>query len=337
MHLTALVDNPNHVCCRYRLSAFEPFLQAAGHRLTLASLPSSWLGRLKFWRSLASSDAVILQRKLLSAWDLHFLARAARCLIFDFDDAIFLHDSYSSRAMKSPSRWRRFEAIVRKAAAVTAGNRFLCNEAMRAFSGSRTTFIPTCVDPARYTIARHARAFAGVQLVWIGSSSTLQGLESVQPLLEQIGQRCFGLSLKLICDRFLHLRHLPVIPCAWQEAREADELAAADIGISWLPDDLWSRGKCGLKILQYMAAGLPVVANPVGVQAEMVEHGKTGLLAETAGQWIEAIGRLAADPALRTQMGLAGRERLEKLYSVRVGASRWLDLLETLRQVKEAA
>ena len=113
-------------------------------------------------------------------------------------------------------------------------------------------------------------------------------------------------------------------------------MATSDIGISWLPDDTWSQGKCGLKVLQYMAAGLPVVANPVGVQAEMVRHGETGFLAETPDQWAEAVGRLARDPALRRTMGRAGRRRVETGFSVAFGAGRWLEVLRRLEQ-KEAA
>jgi len=128
---------------------------------------------------------------------------------------------------------------------------------------------------------------------------------------------------------------LPVLCCPWSQATEAAELASADIGISWLPGDLWSRGKCCLKVLQYMAAGLPVVANPIGVQAHLVRHGKTGFLVETPEQWTEAIGRLAHDPELRRLMGRAGRQRVEQDFSVAVGARRWLDVLQEAQGRKE--
>jgi glycosyltransferase involved in cell wall biosynthesis len=153
--------------------------------------------------------------------------------------------------------------------------------------------------------------------------------------LEHLGQRWPGLDLKIICDRFLQLRHLPVLCCPWSQATEAAELASADIGISWLPGDLWSRGKCCLKVLQYMAAGLPVVANPIGVQAHLVRHGKTGFLAETPEEWAEAIGRLAHDPELRRLMGRAGRLRVEQDFSVAVGARRWLQVLQETQGRKE--
>ena len=167
-------------------------------------------------------------------------------------------------------------------------------------------------------------------MAWIGSSSTLQGLEQSRDLWEHLGERIPGLVLKLVCDRPLTMERLRVDFCAWSEAGEAAALADADIGISWVPDDAWSRGKCGLKVLQYMAAGLPVVANPVGVQAEMVQHGRTGFLAETPEQWHEAVQHLAADAALRSRLGHAGRQRLEREFSVTAGATLWQNTLERL-------
>src|SRR5262249_60525366 len=125
---------------------------------------------------------------------------------------------------------------------------------------------------------------------------------------------------KLILGQFWLFRNLPVDPRPCSERTEAAEIAAADIGISHLPDDDWSRGKCGLKVLQYMAAGLPVVANPVGVQAEMVQHGVNGFLADTPEQWCDAINALAADHGLRERMGRAGRLRVETEFSVATGA-----------------
>jgi glycosyltransferase involved in cell wall biosynthesis len=152
-------------------------------------------------------------------------------------------------------------------------------------------------------------------------------LVALRPVLEEAGGRQPGLILKIISDRFFSLQHMLVQSCPWSEATEAEELARADIGISWLPDDDWSRGKCGLKILQYMAAGLPVIANPVGVQADMVRHGESGFLASTPAEWVKAIARLARDPELRKQMGARGREQAGKYFGVGVGAKKWISLL----------
>ncbi|MBL8796958.1 MAG: glycosyltransferase family 4 protein [Planctomycetia bacterium] len=336
MHITALVESAEHVCCRYRLTAFRPFLERAGHTLELRSWPRAWWDRLTLGRKGGLGDAVIIQRKLLPYWQLYLLRRAARWLLFDFDDAVFLRDSYAAKGSFSGQRQHRFAATVRAADVIVAGNDFLAEHATRSTTARRVRVVPTCVEPERYPPAEHHRQ-TDVQLVWVGSSSTLRGLEAVQPLLESIGQRCPSVRLKLVCDRFLQLERLLVLACPWSEATEAAEIAAADIGISWVPDDGWSRGKCGLKVLQYMAAGLPVVANPVGVQADMVRHGETGFLAETAHQWAEAIALLASQPELRRSMGAAGRQRVERDFSVAHGAGRWLALLDDLQQRRMAA
>ncbi|MBI1914569.1 MAG: glycosyltransferase family 4 protein [Planctomycetes bacterium] len=328
MHLVALVDSPDHVCCRYRLAAFRSQLRAAGHHLELRSFPSDLWGRLWLGSDLRHADAVILQRRLLPVWQLRPLRRRVRRMLFDLDDAVFLRDSYSPKGLHDCRRLRRFAATVRVADAVVAGNSYLADSARQ--HGGTARVIPTCVNPAVYSLAKHTRCGAGVQLVWIGSSSTLKGLEAITPLLETLGAECPGVRLKLVCDRFLRLRSLPVEECPWSEAGEAHALAEADVGIAWVPDDLWSRGKCGLKVLQYMAAGLPVVANPVGVQAEMVRHGETGFLAETPQEWVEAVRCLAGDPDLRRRMGRAARARVEAEFSVDAGAALWLELLEHL-------
>jgi glycosyltransferase involved in cell wall biosynthesis len=336
VHLTALVEGPEHVCCRYRVAAYRPYLERAGHSLDLRPRPQSWCDWFRAARELRDSDTILLQRRLLQRWQLWLIRRAARRLLFDFDDAVFLRDSYASRGFHSAGRLRRFAATVRAADTVIAGNDYLAAQAARLACPARVHVIPTCVDPRRYPSATHsddastARAGGVVRLVWVGSSSTLQGLEAIRPLLEHLGQGIPGLQLKLICDRFQRFENLPVIPCPWTESGEGAEIAAADIGISWVPDDPWSRGKCGLKVLQYMAAGLPVVANPVGVHAEMIRHGENGFLVETPAEWADAVRELARRPALRRCLGEAGRRRVERDYSVAAGARRWLDLLGKL-------
>jgi glycosyltransferase involved in cell wall biosynthesis len=340
VHLTALTEHPDHVCCRYRVLAFRALLERAGHSLEVRPWPRRWWEWFRLGRELHQADAVLVQRRLLQRWQRYLLRRAARRLLFDFDDAVFLRDSYAPRGLHSAVRMRRFAAMVEAADAVVAGNEFLAHEAALWAGRPRIHLIPTCVEPTRYPLAEHRRRLdhpEGVRLVWVGSGSTLRGLESIRPLLEHLGERLPGLRLHLICDRFLHLQHLPVQPCPWSEATEAGDLAAADIGMSWVPDDLWSRGKCGLKVLQYMAAGLPVVANPVGVQAELVRPEETGLLADSPEEWVRAVGRLAADPALRQRLGEAGRRLVEREYSVASGAARWIALLDGFQRVRKSA
>ncbi len=331
MRIIALVKSLEHVCCRYRLAAYRPFLEQAGHQLELRPWPKTWWARLHLQRWIGRTDAIILQRILPSPRQLDQLRQACQFFLYDFDDAVFIRDSFAPRGHACSRQARAFARVVRSAHAVIAGNAYLQEKANTWTQSDTTHRIPTCIDPALYPLAEHSRR-GPAQLVWIGSASTLQGLEQMLPILENLGKSRPGLHLKIICDRFLNLHHLPVICRPWAKDQEGIELASADIGISWVPDDPWSLGKCGLKIIQYMAAGLPVVANPVGLQANLVRDGETGFLARTPREWEQAIDRLAADPELRRRLGQAGRALVETQYHVAQGASRWLALLDRLQE-----
>jgi glycosyltransferase involved in cell wall biosynthesis len=331
VRIAALVESEDHVCCRYRVAAFRESFADAGHELVIRPLPRSPFGRLGIGRGLADADAVIVQRKLLPHWAVALLRRRVRKVIFDFDDAVWLRDSYSPRGFEDPARLRRFRAIVAASDLVVAGNDYLAAEAARHTAADRVVVIPTCVEPANYPQATH-RDRGGLQLVWIGSHSTLRGLERFKRALNAIGRAVPGTRLKLICDRFITVPALHVDRCSWSEATEAAEIASSDVGISWVPDDPWSKGKCGLKILQYQAAGLPVVANPVGVHSQMVLDGETGFHATAAEDWPAAIRWLANDVSLRIRFGAAGRRQVEERFSVAVGARKWMAALERLVQ-----
>lgn len=334
MRLVALVESENHVCCRYRLAAFRYHFVEAGHQLDILPLPATPFQRLTIGRGLEDAGAVIIQRKLLPRWTVALLRRRVRRLIFDFDDAVWLRDSYSSRGFDDPKRTSRFRAIIRACDLVVAGNEFLAEEARRYTSEDRIIVIPTCVEPTSYPVSSHSQ-HDEPQLVWIGSASTLRGLERFTQTLSAVGSSIPGIRLKLICDRFLQIPHLAIDTCAWRQETESGEIAAADIGISWVPDDPWSRGKCGLKILQYQAAGLPVVANPVGVHANMVLDGVTGFTASTTEEWVGAIARLANNSELRRRLGVAGRQQVEIRYSVMAGARVWRSALERLAGIAQ--
>lgn len=319
MKALALVESPEHVCCRYRIRAFAPALEAAGVGLEIEGLASGALARARQIRGLDGAEVVLVQRKLLSSWQIGMVRKRARRLVFDFDDAVLYRDSFDRRGPFDRKRAARFARTVAVSDQVVAGNDFLAECArMAGARGSAVRVVPTCVEESLYRPRPGESTSAdGLEMVWIGSSSTLNGLERQRSLFERLGREVPGLRLRMICDRFLELESLPVVPVMWRESIEAEELAKGDVGISWVPDDRWSRGKCGLKVLQYQAAGLPVVANPVGVHARMVEPGVSGFLAESADDWVAALRALAADPARRAEMGRAARLNLESNYSVR--------------------
>ncbi len=330
MKVLALTEAPNHVCYRYRIEAFAAALNRRGWTLESLPLDPNTFQRSPQLRAAAGADVVILQRKLLPLWQLRILRRAAPLLVYDFDDALFCRDSYSRKGPLSWTRLAHFWATVYAADEVTAGNAYLREQAAQYIPPERVRCIPTCVDPALYPLAAHSRRHADAKLVWIGQHSTLNCLSFAEPMLAAAARRLPGLELRVICNRFPQLAGISVVPRQWSMASEAAEVADADIGISWLPDDPWSLGKCGLKVLQYMAAGLPVVANPVGMNREMVIDGETGLLVSTADEWTEAVSRLASDPALRRRMGAAGRRLVAEQYSVDRWAPEFAALIDRL-------
>jgi len=324
----AFSEGPNHVCYRYRIEAFAWALADRGWTLESQPLAPNTFERNPQLRAALDADVVILQRKLLPLWQLHRLRRFSRVLLYDFDDAQFCRDSYSRKSSASWTRLANFWATIYAADGVVAGNGFLKEQAASYVGAEKVHLIPTCVDAESYPTAHHQRRVSGVRLVWIGQHSTLPGLYVADPLLEAATARTPGLELRVICNQFPRLHGIQVVPRQWSQAGEANELAEADIGISFLPDDEWSRGKCGLKVLQYMAAGLPVVANPVGMNREMVRHGVTGFLARTPEEWADAIETLSRNPELRSKMGAAGRQAVESRFGVARWAPRFADLIE---------
>jgi len=329
VRLIALVKDLEDPSCRYRVEGIRPHIERAGHDLSVEALPRRGLERIRLSRRLRIADAVILQRRLFPPWLLWLVRRHARKLVFDFDDAVYRHDSFSGRGERSAGRMRRFRATIAASDAVTAGNRFLAEQASRFTSADRVHIVPTCVEPSLYPISSQDDA-AGVKLVWIGSTVMMRSLEDASALLGTLGRAVPGARLRVICDAFPKLDGIEVEAVPWCSASEAEELAGSHIGISHVPDDEWSLGKCGLKVLQYMAAGLPVVANPVGVHAEMVVHGVTGYLARTDAEWTEAVRKLAGSTELRRRMGLAGRRLVEERWSRKTAGAAWRSILEGL-------
>ncbi len=318
-----LIERPGHVCWRYRIEAFVPALAQRGARVEALPIARSTLRRLPQLAGAGRADVVILQRRLLPLWQLAVLRRAARRLVYDFDDALFCRDSFQRKLQESWQRLARFWATVFAADLVIAGNSYLWCRASAYVEPERVRCIPTCVDPGKYLLARHDRTGGAIRLVWIGQRSTAPSLLCMQSHLAAAARALPGLQLRIIGDAFPTLEGITTVERPWSVATESQELAQADVGISWLPDDAWSRGKCGLKVLQYMAAGLPVVANPVGIHHELVIPGRTGFLVASPEQWACVISRLAECPGLRRALGEAGRRLVEQRYSVGVWADRF--------------
>ncbi len=204
------------------------------------------------------------------------------------------------------SQWRltrRFAATASTLDCAVVGNDYLAGILLPKCKN--VIVLPTVVDPAHYAVRQHA-AGDMVRLVWIGSHSTIGYLQKQLPSIEAAAKQLAGLRLLVIADETLTSNVIPIEHETWSEQSESASLLRGDIGIAPTPLNHWTLGKCGFKIVQYMAVGLPVVASPVGANAQIVQDGQTGFLVDTPQQWGEAILKLASDAALRQTMGQAG-------------------------------
>lgn len=244
--------------------------------------------------------------------------------VVDYDDASFhaydLHPNPLVRAVLG----RKIDAVMRRAALVVAGNAYLADRAHRA-GARRVEVVPTVVDPDQYP---HTPPEPGgvFTVGWVGTPNTVGYLRLVEEAFHALARR-LAFRLVVIGAPPPFTGAFETVERPWAEATEGHEIQALDAGIMPLDDGPWERGKCGYKLIQYLACGRPVVASPVGVNTEIVRPGENGFLAATPGEWVEHLHRLGAEPALRRQMGAAGRALVEARYSLAVTGPQMARLL----------
>ena len=307
---------------RYRSLAFFERLEAVGWRPIHKTAPNRWGAWRRLIEMASQVDVVVVLRRLPGLRVRRALRRNVRFLVVDLDDAIFRGQGESPSARRA----RRFRAMARSANEVWAGNDYLADYARR--HNPNTFVLPTAIDPDAYNV-RTERATDGLDLVWIGSTSTRCYLVEILPQLEALAESVPGVRLRVVADFQLTGQRIEVIPIPWSQAVEAEALATSHIGLAPMPDTGWTRGKCGCKVLQYMAARLPVVASDMPIHRSQIIDGQTGLLVANSSGWVEAIKKLADDSALQQKMGQAGRLLLEQRFSIDVV---WQQMLRRLEQ-----
>lgn len=315
MKLLILSHNPDRASFRQRIGIYLPQLEAAGVICIVARFPKGYWSRWKLFAQAGQYDAVLLHKKTLNFWDACILRKHARRIIYDFDDAIMFSPHRPN--CRHSSHFRLFERTMRLVDCVIAGNAWLAGQA-RPFC-SNIHILPTGLDTSKFCNTKKTPKDDKIRLVWIGSKATLRYLKELSPVLEQIGRTCPQVVLRIICDDFFDLSAMTVEKKVWSLETEAADLAACDIGLCPLPDDNFTRGKCGFKILQYFAAGLPVIASPIGINADFLMGGKTGLAAVEQNEWIDAITVLVNDASLRQSMGQHGRNVAQQHDAVVIG------------------
>ena len=332
---------------RVRFLQYLPYFKAQGVNVSVVPLFSDAYVRALYeggsrWREVVAGymrrigallqvrrfDVVIVEKELfpfLPAFAERLLRVSGVPYVVDYDDALFhRYDLHSSKLVRGVLG-RKIDAVMRHAVVVVAGNDYLAERARQA-GARRVELIPTVVDTHRYR-PRQAPPNETPVIGWIGTPNTSRYLQPLLPVFEALQAR-MRVRVVAVGARSEDFAGTPVETLPWSEETEVESIQQFDIGIMPLPDSPWERGKCGYKLIQCMACGVPVVASPVGVNTVIVNPGKNGLLARD-DEWEEQLTTLLQDPELRRSFGAQGRKDVENWYSLEVQAPR---LLNTIRE-----
>lgn len=298
-------------------------------RYSYFGLLGAYLKRVKLLLNSRKFDVIWIEKEALPWWpariELEFLRGTP--YVLDYDDAIFhnydMHPSWLLRKIFG----KRLDRLMNKAALVVGGNRYLANRATHV-GAPWVEVLPTVIDIDRYSISASTAHSDVLSIVWIGSPSTAHYLALLcEPLQRLAVELPFVLRVIGACG--VELTGVQVENVPWTEDTEVEALSSCDVGIMPLEDSPWEQGKCGYKLIQYMACRLPVVASAVGANVDIVQDGTSGFLARTADDWVAALRQLLSSSALRHAMGQAGRDRVEEYYCLQKTGPRLVELLRT--------
>lgn len=316
MKVCFLTSRIEKASARYRFGQFLPSLKEDKVECVVKTIEKNFFKRLCMFRELSAYDVVFLQRRLLNSFDLFFLRSFAKRLVFDYDDAIMYKDS-SSIEYKSKRRMKRFKNTLRLSDAVICGNSYLKD--LAGDYKDKAVIIPTVVDTDKYPLRDDVggESTSRLRLGWIGSKKTIFYLKDLASVFKKLSSEGVDFELAIISDDFVDLEGVEVVKLKWSSDTEIKDLQSIDIGLMPIRDDHWSRGKCGFKILQYMASGAVPIATAVGANNDIVINGETGYLAKNDEDWVRAIKKLVADRDLRQKISHASRKRVEEHYSLK--------------------
>lgn len=304
--------------------------QYASGRKPALKVVQAYFRRLLHCLTIDKPDLVWLEKELfpyLPAWELGCLHLLGAPYVVEYDDATF--HSYDLHMNPVVRAWlgNKIKKIMGSAALVIAGNDYLADYA-RSAAARRIEILPTVVDTDRYLPVETRPPDQEFVIGWIGSPSTAKYLELVEGPLRQLSENN-NVRLVTVGVNSPDFSGVKMTSRQWSEQSEVEEIQAFDIGIMPLADSPWERGKCGYKLIQYMACGVPVVASPVGVNRQIVDHGVNGFLASTPDEWLQAFSTMIADRQLAARMGAAARCKAVESYSLSFAGPRLLAMLQS--------
>lgn len=324
---------------RQRFEQYKPYLEERGFDVSIYPLLNneyleklystgkhnprdvfaSYLKRLKFFLKKPDTDIVWLNYELFPYMPGFFesiLSSLNKPIIYDIDDAIFHNYDLNNKWVLRYFLKNKLHVPIKKSKIAFCGNEYLAKYALSL--DVHTEIVPTTLDTSRFIPITKTDCDNQAKIGWIGSPSTWNDyLIDILPTLKDCALEhdakiaIMGAENNAVSDSIIEIT-------SWDENKEVAFLQSLDIGIMPLKDNPWSRGKCGYKLIQYMACGIPVIASPVGINCKIVDHGINGFLVNDKSEWKEAITTLLNDSDLRYEMGIAGRKKIEQEFCINI-------------------
>lgn len=245
--------------------------------------------------------------------------------IVDYDDAIFHQYDNSSSKMIKFFLSNKIAKVMKYSNLVVAGNSYIADYAINK-AGAKAIIVPTVIDLEKYDrVVSSEKDGSKVVIGWIGSQITAKYLSFLEDVFLELSKK-YNIKVNIIGSSTSPFKVFKANLIKWSEDTEIKEMKKFDIGIMPLFDSPWERGKCGLKLIQYMGCSLPVVGSPVGVNSEIIDHDKNGFLATSLEDWKNSLEVLIKDEHLRKQMGKEGRDKVVWRYSKNAVKNILLDL-----------
>ena len=283
-------------------------------------------------KSIGQYDLVVVFREAILTSSIFFEKRLVKSgvpVLFDFDDAIWVKDVSKGNQrlsfLKNPDKIKKILPLVSH---VSAGNSYLKEFALKY--NKSVSIIPSTIDTDKYKEIEDLKK-GPVTIGWVGSHTTIKHFETIVPVLIKLKEKYKEkIAFKVIGDPGYYNSDLDIKGLAWDNKKEVEFFNMLDIGVMPLPEDEWTKGKCGMKGLLYMSVNKPAVMSSVGMNSEIIANGINGFLADTPEEWFDVLSKLIEDENLRKTIGLAGRKTVEEKYSMNSQKEKYLDLYLSL-------
>ena len=278
-------------------------------------------------------DLIVIYREVLPTKSIYFekyIAKKNIPIIYDFDDAIWVKDvSEVNKKISFLKDEKKIEKILPLCKHITCGNEYLASFARKI--NSNVTIIPSTVDTDLYQPIIKSSKSDVVKIGWVGSHTTVKHFEMIKDVYLELNKN-FNKRIEfiLIGDENYHNKKLGIKGIKWENKKEVELFNSFDIGIMPIPNNEWSKGKCGMKGLLYMSVGIPTVMSAVGMNKKIIQNGKNGFLANSSADWLDILTKLIMDETLRKKVGMMGRKSVEEKYSKNVVKETYYNLYTSL-------